>query len=204
MTAHKIEELEAIRRKSQAKQSDLMNYISDGEKQAHAANNELKVNQTRRSNVLARIAAENMVAERVEQGEKDVKLQALISQQNSRLATEISLRNAEEERMEREIQRMCETSEELKELEKKLNIAYVNKERAAQHQEAALLNKLEDAREVSAFIVCELLYVNISNKQTKTNPTPSLTRRQSKTRWSTNASYSSRRRWTRRPSEGAR
>ena len=49
--------------------------------------------------------------------------------------------------MEREIQRMCETSEELKQLEKKLNIAYVNKERAAQHQESVLLNQLEAARE---------------------------------------------------------
>ena len=42
---------------------------------------------------------------------------------------------------------MCDTSEELKDLERKLNIAYVNKERAAQHQEALLLKSLEQARE---------------------------------------------------------
>jgi len=149
MTQSKIEQLEAQRRQSQARNSDLLNYISDGQKQAHAANNELKVKEARRGNVLARVAAENMVAEKVEQSEKDARMKALINEQNSRLATEISLRNAEEERMEREIQRMCETSEELKELERKLNIAYVNKERAAQHQEAVLLNKLEVAREAA-------------------------------------------------------
>ena len=92
MTGRKIEQLEAQRRASQAKNSDLLNYISDGQKQAHAANNELKVKEARRGNVLARVAAENMVAERVEQSEKDFKLKELISEQNSRLATEISLR----------------------------------------------------------------------------------------------------------------
>ncbi|GMH47688.1 hypothetical protein TrLO_g15508, partial [Triparma laevis f. longispina] len=73
----------------------------------------------------------------------------LIFEQNNKLATEISLRNAEQERMEREIQRMCDTSEELKELERKLNIAYVNKERAAQHQESILLKSLEQARDTA-------------------------------------------------------
>lgn len=48
---------------------------------------------------------------------------------------------------ERELQRICETSEELKDLERQLKIAYINKERAAQHQEALLLRKLENDRE---------------------------------------------------------
>jgi hypothetical protein len=36
-----------------------------------------------------------------------------------------------------------QTSEELKDLEKKLQVAYVNKDRAAQHQERFLLAKME-------------------------------------------------------------
>ena len=42
---------------------------------------------------------------------------------------------------------MCDSSSELKELERRLKIAYVNKERKAQHQEALLLRKLENDRE---------------------------------------------------------
>lgn len=53
----------------------------------------------------------------------------------------------ERDRIEREIQRICETSEELKKLERILQVAYVNKERAAQHQEALLLKHVEVARE---------------------------------------------------------
>ena len=97
--------------------------------------------------MLARVAAENMVHNSLEASERNSKLNVIMNEQNSRLASEISIRNAEMERMEREIQRMCDTSEELKELERKLNIAYVNKERAAQHQESLLLKNLERARD---------------------------------------------------------
>ena len=52
----------------------------------------------------------------------------------------------EQEAREIEIQRVCDSSSELKELERRLKIAYVNKERKAQHQEALLLRKLENDR----------------------------------------------------------
>jgi len=147
MTQQAIEKLEAQRRQDQARNADLLNYVGDNTRLSHAAKNELRVSQARRQNVMARVAAENMVARTVEQEEHEKKMNKLIFEQNTKLASEISLRNAEQERMEREIQRMCDTSEELKDLERKLNIAYVNKERAAQHQEALLLKSLEQARE---------------------------------------------------------
>ena len=53
----------------------------------------------------------------------------------------------EQEAREIEIQRVCDSSSELKELERRLKIAYVNKERKAQHQETLLLRKLENDRE---------------------------------------------------------
>ena len=53
---------------------------------------------------------------------------------------------AEEERRTREIQRICDESPELKELEKKLKIAYLNKERSAQYQEKVLLSQREQER----------------------------------------------------------
>ena len=63
------------------------------------------------------------------------------------MAMEMHKQKTEEEKRELEMQRICETSEELKELERKIKTAYVNKERAAQHQEAMLLRKLENDRE---------------------------------------------------------
>merc|ERR1711871_960398 len=48
---------------------------------------------------------------------------------------------------EREIVRICNESEELKDLEKKLKTAYMNKERAAQHEERMLRQRREILRE---------------------------------------------------------
>jgi len=147
MTASKIEELEAQRRKTQAVNRDLQNYVGDSTRLTHAAKNEQNIGLARRGNAMARIAGEKLVAQTVERQEYDRRVQDVVYDQNSKLAATISLRNARAERMEREVQRMCDTSEELKQLEKKLNIAYVNKERAAQHQEGLLTKQLEQARE---------------------------------------------------------
>lgn len=149
MTQQSIEKLETQRRASEAQNKELLNYVGDNTRLSHAAKNEIRVSQARRANTMARVAAENMVAQKLSEQEYNGRMNKVIFEQNSKLATEISLRNAENERMEREIQRMCDTSEELKELERKLNIAYVNKERAAQHQEALLLKSLEQAREMA-------------------------------------------------------
>ena len=63
------------------------------------------------------------------------------------MAQELHKQKVEQEAREIEIQRVCDSSSELKELERRLKIAYVNKERKAQHQEALLLRKLENDRE---------------------------------------------------------
>ena len=62
-------------------------------------------------------------------------------------SAELCRRDAEQSRLEREIQRIVSESEELRELDRSLRVAYINKERAAQHQEAALLQTLEQQRE---------------------------------------------------------
>ncbi len=69
-----------------------------------------------------------------------------VMEQNALLATELDKEQAEEERRTREIQRICDESPELKELEKKLKIAYLNKERSAQYQEKVLLSQKEQER----------------------------------------------------------
>ena len=62
------------------------------------------------------------------------------------MVMEMHKQKTEREAREAEMQRIIETSDELKELEHKIKTAYVNKERAAQHQEALLLRKLENDR----------------------------------------------------------
>jgi hypothetical protein len=116
MTQQKIEQLEAHRRATESHNKELLTYVGDNTRLTHAAKNEVRVSQARRANTMARVAAENMVAQSVQEQEYNAKMNKVIFDQNSKLATEISLRNAENERMEREIQRMCDTSEELKEV----------------------------------------------------------------------------------------
>lgn len=147
MTAHKIEQKTHIRRAQESKVGDLLRYASESQKLCNAAANEVKMNHARKSNFVAQIAAEKLEKEQMEKDLEDARKNALLQEQNQRFAEKISQRNTQREKMQLEIQRICETSEELKELERNLKIAYVNKERAAQHQEAILLKKLEQARE---------------------------------------------------------
>jgi hypothetical protein len=67
-------------------------------------------------------------------------------EQNALLASELDKEKAEEQRRSMEIQRICDESPELKELERKLKLAYLNKERSAQYQEKVLLSQREQER----------------------------------------------------------
>ena len=66
----------------------------------------------------------------------------ILREQDERLAAEISKRKTEAVREQKNMQRICEQSEELRVLEEKLKAAYMNKEREAQiHESAVLLQK---------------------------------------------------------------
>ncbi len=107
------------------------------------------VDQIREANLEARKQEEEhqrkLLLEKQENRRKELAARDL----EYRLAKEIHKQKTEQEKREREMQRICDSSEELKELERQLKIAYVNKERAAQHQEAMLLRKLENDRELA-------------------------------------------------------
>ena len=149
MTASKIEDMERARRATEAQTKQLQNYVDSNVRLSHAAHSDSSASSARRNNGLARVAAESLLAQQVESEDRDRMQKRLVGDQNAALAASISRRNAEQERMERDIQRVCDTSEELKELERKLNVAYVNKERAAQYQEGLLMKQLELAREMA-------------------------------------------------------
>ena len=82
----------------------------------------------------------------IAQREVGLKNDQRVIEQNSKLAKELERRRTDHERKEREIQRICEESEELKELERRLKVAYMNKERSAQHEERLLVDSMEQQR----------------------------------------------------------
>ncbi|CAM9526825.1 unnamed protein product [Laminaria digitata] len=70
-----------------------------------------------------------------------------MSQQNQGIAEELQRSRAAKTREEVEIQRICSESEELKTLEQRLKVAYVNKERAAQYEENRFLRQMENDKD---------------------------------------------------------
>lgn len=146
MTAHKVEKQTVLRRAEESRVSDLLRYASQSQKLCNAAKSEVMISNTRKANFISQVAADNLARERFEEQNENIQKKTLKQIQNSRLAERISIQKRERQKTELEIQRICETSEELKELERSLKVAYVNKERAAQHQETILLKKLEQVR----------------------------------------------------------
>eukprot|EP00804_Cyclotella_cryptica_P002527 CCRYP_018872-RA/>CCRYP_018872-RA protein AED:0.19 eAED:0.19 QI:0/0.5/0.33/1/1/1/3/15/614 len=147
MTAHKVEKVTALRRAEEQRVSELSRYSQESRWLSNCAEREAMVDQTREANLMARKVAEEqqrkLLIEKQQKRQRELSMKAMERQ----MAVEIRRQQTEQEKRERELQRICETSEELKDLERQLKIAYINKERAAQHQEALLLRKLENDRE---------------------------------------------------------
>eukprot|EP01031_Cornospumella_fuschlensis_P032437 gene32437-39225_t len=89
---------------------------------------------------------EQMYDEQLRKQEYDKKFRELTIMQNQALATELNKEAADEERHRREIQKICEDAPELRELERVLKIAYLNKERAVQYEEKIALAMKEQER----------------------------------------------------------
>jgi hypothetical protein len=146
-TVHKFEKNVAHKRAEEQRVSELKRYGDQTRWLSNCAEKESTVDQTRLANLKARQAAEEeqrrLLVDKQETRQREFARKEL----DHRIVVEIHRQRTEQEKNEREMQRICDTSEELKELEHKLKIAYVNKERAAQHQEALLIRKLENDRE---------------------------------------------------------
>uniref|UniRef100_A0A7S2SMY8 Meiosis-specific nuclear structural protein 1 n=1 Tax=Rhizochromulina marina TaxID=1034831 RepID=A0A7S2SMY8_9STRA len=121
----------------------LVSYKEHNSKLAHAAKTEVDVVDRRRRQQMAFMEAEEEMRLAIEHSEAAARQQARMNDQNQLLAAELERRRVLQERKEREIQRICEESEELKELERRLKVAYMNKERAAQHEERQQLERME-------------------------------------------------------------
>lgn len=147
MTAHLVERNTALRRAEEHRVSELKQFSNQSRWLSNCAEKESMVDQIREANLKARLAAEEEQRRKLVE-KQELRQRELASKElERRHALELQKQKLEVDKREREIRRICESSEELKELERKLKIAYVDKERAAQHQEAMLLRKLENDRE---------------------------------------------------------
>mmetsp|Transcript_14665 Transcript_14665/g.19037 ORF Transcript_14665/g.19037 Transcript_14665/m.19037 type:complete len:542 (+) Transcript_14665:137-1762(+) len=139
----------AASRRREDKHHDLINFTSKGQQLAHSAKMEVDISNRRRAERTKQIMNEERMQKMIEEGEYKAKNDQLIMSQNEQLATELERRRIDRERKEREIQRICEESTELKALESRLKVAYMNKERAAQHEEREVLNRMEREQQMA-------------------------------------------------------
>ena len=121
-------------------------FSSENSKLLYAANAQAKVEARRRLAHQSKCAAEQEYEQRTREEHYQRRIQALSNSQNEAIAVELDKEKNDEERRAREIQRICEDAPELRDLERALKIAYMNKDRAAQHQEKLLLKEAEDRR----------------------------------------------------------
>ncbi|CAM9721801.1 unnamed protein product [Scytosiphon promiscuus] len=148
MTAAYVDQVMTQRRAEELYQNELAKYNEDNSMLTHAARNERsRLAFQRRANATAQIAAEEATqTQRAQQLAKERRNERM-SRQNQEMAEELQKRRAAKTREEVEIQRICHESEELKTLEQRLKVAYVNKERAAQYEENLSLRQADIDRE---------------------------------------------------------
>merc|ERR1712167_382099 len=108
---------------------------------------ETAVPQRRRAAQTLRLEMESRIAEEAARREAAKRRKEYEVTQGNAIAKELERRKTVQDTKEREIVRICNESEELKDLEKKLKTAYMNKERAAQHEERMLRQRRDILRE---------------------------------------------------------
>ncbi|RLO05391.1 hypothetical protein DYB28_000774 [Aphanomyces astaci] len=147
MTTRQVEKTMADRRSKEAENAELTRYASSNQQQTMANKSDMGVLAKRRNNQAFQRNAEAMLEERSIAVERDATRSQRTRDQNDFIAKALEEERRTQDRKEREIQRICESSEELRELESMLKVAYVNKERAVQQAERETLSQIEVARE---------------------------------------------------------
>ena len=105
------------------------------------------VDHVREAKLKARQAAEEQQRKQLLEKQEARRRELASNELERQRISDLKRAKTEQDRHEIEIQRICDSSEELKDLERQIKMAYVKKERAAQHQEALLLRKIEGDRE---------------------------------------------------------
>lgn len=139
MTTRKFELRSQNRRTHEQKMNELLHYARETQRFGIDPN-------SRKASVNASSINESQVDNR--RNPEVLREEQITIQQVNQQAIQNEMRKqpSEREMLELEIQRICESSDEIRELERQIKLAYVNKERAAQLQELSLIRKVESAR----------------------------------------------------------
>ena len=122
ITSQYVDSMMAARRVNDDHMQSLDGYTKETTRLGIAAKAEMDIVTRRRASNMARVQSEMKTQDIIETADIDAKNEERIHDQNGKLAKELERRRAEHERKEREIQRICEESEELKELERRLKV----------------------------------------------------------------------------------
>lgn len=156
MTARKVENLTQTRRAEEDRVKVLLKYKNESQRLINAIKNESQMSLHCNNNSNDRTTSchnsnnnRNNEQKKQEMERQDkLRREMLAKKEEEEKMEEVKRAEAlRKEQIEREIQRICGSSEELKELERHIKIAYVNKERSAQHQEALLMKNIDYKRE---------------------------------------------------------
>ena len=146
ITSQAIEKNVRAQRVLDAQRRDLNAFAAENAKLSSVANAQSKIEVKRREQQQLACRNEQQYEDRIREGHDHRKLMERMVSQNNALAGEIDREAQEAERRRIEMQRICDESPELKELEQALKIAYLNKERAVQYEQKLLLAQREQER----------------------------------------------------------
>lgn len=146
ISAQQVERNVQMQRVLDVQRHQLGLFAAENNKLLVEANAQSKVEIKRRQAQQQACRSEMEYEQRIQQAAAMRRQQETATMLNQSLAAELDREIAEEERRSREIQRICNESEELKDLEHSLKLAYLNKERAAQYEEKVFLATKEQER----------------------------------------------------------
>lgn len=147
VTSQSVNQIMSNRRRMEAEHNELLSYAQGSGIQSMRNKADMLVKHQRRQNTVAQHSAEQMLETHQRTLESQLVSQELNLNQHQSLAQALEDDQRNTERHELEMQKICEESEELRELQSKLKIAYMNKERAVQQTEKAKLGEMENLRE---------------------------------------------------------
>lgn len=146
ITTQEVERNVQLQRILDVQRRELSAFADENNKLLNASNAQAKIDIRRRESQQQACRTEQQYEEKIRREEFEKRLKEKTIMQNQAIATELDREIAEEERKRREMQRICEESPELRELERALKIAYLNRERAVQFEEKVLLAQREHER----------------------------------------------------------
>merc|ERR1712093_629600 len=124
-------------------------------KMVEVAKSDGRVEQKRREQEIAAANFEMKREQNFIQEEQNDFRQKTLQEQETRIAAELQRRKIEEFRDEKMVQKIRESSEELRELEEKLKAAYMTKERKAQMQEKQIVSHIRNEEEAKLDMMME-------------------------------------------------